>query len=369
MEKSHSKQILDIGRLFSIDGQFLSAESYGTGHINETFISAYQTVNGIRKYIHQRLNHQVFKEPVKVMENIERVTRHIYQKVISMGGDPERQCLSLVPSSNGIYYSQSLDGSYWRTYRFIDGASTYDLPQSPMQVYAAAKAYGDYQKMLTDMPGLRLHETIPDFHNTPLRYQSFLNALNNNINHRVENAQEEINFILDREPDTRVVITQITDHRIPERVTHNDTKLNNVLIDDCTGEGICVIDLDTTMPGSCLYDFGDMVRSGTITSAEDEPDLAKVHLDVFMFEQVARGYIEATQSFLTPAELSLLAFSGKLITFEQAIRFLTDYLNGDKYYKIKYPEHNLHRARTQIKLVSEIERQMTNLEKIIDKYT
>jgi aminoglycoside phosphotransferase (APT) family kinase protein len=367
--ESTFQQVSNLGCRFQIEGRFLNAAPYGSGHINETYASEYHTASGIRRYVHQKINHKVFKEPLKVMENILRVTRHIRAAVIDQGGDPERFCLNLIPTSEGDYYCQTEDGSFWRTYNLIEDAQTFDIPIYPEQVFFAAKSFGNFQALLANLPGERLHETIPNFHNTPLRFEAFLQAIQADPRHRVRDVKAEIDFILQRENDTRVVVEKMKDGIIPERVTHNDTKLNNVLIDSHTGEGICVIDLDTTMPGSALYDFGDMVRSSTVTAAEDEPDVEKVHLDLRLFEQIARGYLSATHQLLSSTEKLMLAFAGKLITLEQAIRFLTDYINGDIYYKTKHPRHNLDRARTQIKLVSEIELQMDKLDAIIDKYS
>jgi Ser/Thr protein kinase RdoA (MazF antagonist) len=272
------------------------------------------------KYVNQRINHLVFREPEKLMENIERVTRFARAKILAAGGDPDREALTIVPTRDGHSFHRTSEGTYWRMFRYIDGARTYDRVEDLRHVYSASKAFGNFQKMLAELPGERLHETIPN------------------------------------------------SGRIPERVTHNDTKLNNVMIDDRTGEGVCVIDLDTVMPGSILYDFGDSVRLGAATAAEDERDLDKVGFDLGLFDRLAAGYLDAARDFLVPAEADLLTFSAKLLTLECGIRFLTDHLKGDVYFKIHREGHNLDRCRTQLKMVSEMEKQMAAMDGVVRKY-
>jgi hypothetical protein len=363
-----SYDLSEIARKFQIDGKFIDATPYGSGHINETYASTFQTSKGFQRFVHQRINHLVFKYPVQVMENVERVTRHIRQQVTAAGGDPERQCLTLIPTIQGKSFCQIDNGTYWRTYLLIENAETYDIPKHLGQVYATAKAYGEFQHQLASLPGERLHETITDFHNTPKRLQDFLQVVEADLCNRCNSAKEDINFLLKRSDVAKVVVDQMAKGLILERVTHNDTKINNVLIDNFTGEGICVIDLDTVMPGSALYDFGDMVRSGAATAAEDETNLDQVGIDLRLFDHLTQGYTEIGRQFLTSEEWDHLAFAGKLITYEQALRFLNDYLNGDKYYKIHYPDQNLVRARTQIKMVEEIEHNMEAMTAIIDRY-
>ena len=278
------------------------------------------------------------------MGNVVRVTHHIREKVISAGGNPTRQCLTLVPTIQGQSFCQTADGTYWRTYILIEGARTYDVPKHLGQVFAAAKAFGEFQHQLASLPGERLHETIPDFHDTPNRLQTFQQVVQADPCNRCITVKPEIDFLLERSQDAEIVLEPMRQGLIPERVTHNDTKLNNVMLDDVTGEGLCVIDLDTVMPGSVLYDFGDMVRSCAAKAPEDETNLDRVGFDLRLFEHLAQGYTETARKFLTAAEWDLLAFAGKLITYEQAVRFLGDYLNGDVYYKIHHPGHNLERA-------------------------
>ncbi len=357
----------EVSSHFQIEGRFLDAAPYGSGHINDTYASRFEQGNKIVRFIHQRINHSIFKEPEKLMKNIERVTAYIREQIIAYGGDPLREGLTLIPTLDGKSFYRTDEGNYWRTYVFIEGARTYDQVEDLRHVYSASKAFGRFQKMLSTMPGERLYETIPYFHHTRKRFEAFLDALERDSKNRAAEVKNEIDFVLAREKDTSVIVNMIERGEIPERITHNDTKLNNVMIDDISGEGICVIDLDTVMPGSVLYDFGDSVRIGASTAAEDETDLSKVEVDLQMFELLAKGYLESAGSFLTPNEIDYLAFSAKLMTFECGIRFLTDYLNGDVYFKIHRPFHNLDRCRTQFKMVSEMEKYADKMESIIER--
>ena len=359
---------LEIISHFQQQGEFLEAAAYGTGHINDTFASSFRTDGGVVRYIHQRINRHVFREPVQVMENIVRVTRYAAEQIRAAGGDPARETLTVIPALDGRPYYRTAGGDYWRTYVFIEGARTYDQVEEVRHVYTAANAFGKFQRLLAGLPGERLHETIPDFHHTPKRFNTFALALKRDAFNRAASARAEIDFILERADDAPIVIDLLAQRRIPERVTHNDTKLNNVMIDERTGAGICVIDLDTVMPGSALYDFGDLVRTGAVAGAEDERDLSRVRLDLGLFEYVAHGFLDATCDVLTPIEIDHLVFGARLITYEQAIRFLGDYLNGDTYYKTHRPGHNLDRTRTQIKLLAEIEQHAETLDAIVARY-
>jgi hypothetical protein len=361
-------EIKDIACQFQIDGEFIEARPHGAGHINDTYLGSYQTSRGAQRFVHQRINHNVFKQPEKLMENIERVTGYARQRIIQSGGDPERETLTLVPTRDGKSFYKTAEGEYWRTYVFINGARTYEIVEDLRHVYSAAKAFGNFQKLLDSLPGERLHETIPGFHHTRRRFDTFRQAVENDAANRAKTIRSEINFYLKREAIASLVIARLESGQLPERITHNDTKLNNVLIDNLTGDGVCVIDLDTMMPGSALYDFGDLVRMGTATAPEDEPDLSKVGVDLNMFTWLARGYLDATRDFLTAQEVDLLAYAGQLITFEQGIRFLSDYLNGDIYYKIHHPEHNLERTRTQLKMLKEMEAKQDEMEAIIRRF-
>jgi len=357
-----------IAAMFQLGGKLLETSAYGSGHINDTFLSVVQTDEGKRRFVHQRINHSVFKEPEKVMENIQRVTSHIRNKVIQAGGDPLRQVLTLVPTVDGATFCRDADGNYWRTYHFIEGARTYDIAEDLDHLYKASKAFGLFQRMLSDLPGDRLHETIPDFHNTRRRYEQFTEALARDAANRAAEAKKEIDFILARADQAPVLVELMEAGKTPERIVHNDTKFNNVMIDDRTGEAICVVDLDTVMPGLPMYDFGDSVRTGAAAAAEDETDLSKVYMDIDKFDRLAAGYLDQAREFLLPVEIDNLAFSARLITFEQAMRFLADHIAGDVYYKVHRPGHNLDRARTQIKMVRDMEAKSEQMEAIIAKY-
>jgi Ser/Thr protein kinase RdoA (MazF antagonist) len=368
MTSSANINLQPIAASFQVEGRFMEAVTYTSGHINDTYAVCFQAGKDERRYILQRINHLVFKQPELLMENIARVTHHARAQVLASGGDPDRETLTLVPALDGRPFYRAPDGSYWRTYLFIDGARTYDQVEDLRHVYTAARSFGKFQKMLSSLPGGRLHETIPDFHHTRKRFEAFCQALADDPAGRAVTVKPEVEFVLVRADQTSQVVDLLEQGLLPERVTHNDTKLNNVLIDDHTGEGVCVIDLDTVMPGSVLYDFGDAVRVGACTGAEDELDLSKIGFSLAMFERLAHGYLEAARDFLTPLEIEHLAFSARLITLEQGIRFLTDYLNGDIYYKISRPGHNLDRCRTQLKMVAEMEGQEGAMKTVLNHY-
>lgn len=339
-------------RHFAIDGEFAGAAPYGSGHINDSYCAVFND-NGRRvRSIVQRMNHHIFKDPIAVMENIQRVTAHLAHQLNGQS-DCDRRVLNLIHARDGRTWFEDRDGDFWRAYNFIEGATTYDAVQSPQQAFQAARAFGSFQHMLASLPAPRLHETIRDFHHTPKRFAALETAIAADCLNRAALAKPEIEFALSRQPIVDVLI----EADLPERVTHNDTKFNNVLLDDETGEGICVIDLDTVMPGLAAYDFGDMVRTTTSSTKEDEQDLSQVSMEFPLFEALVRGYLDSAGDFLTNAEKQLLAFSGKLITFEIGIRFLTDYLSGDTYFKIHREAQNLDRCRTQFKLVESMEQQ------------
>jgi len=348
-------------RHFQLPGECLSATPYGNGHINDTYRVAYRENGSVQRYILQRINHHIFKNPAALMENIERVTGHLADQVAGQS-DAERRVLTLVPSHQGKNWHCDESGNFWRAYRFIDRASTFDAVESTTQAFQAARAFGQFQSHLAGLPEPRLHDTIPDFHNTPKRFAALEAAIAADAVNRAKDACAEIEFALAHKPMASVLL----DAGLPERVTHNDTKFNNVMLDDATGEGLCVIDLDTVMPGLALYDFGDMVRTTTSPALEDEQDLSKVTMQFHMFEALVRGYLETAGGFLTRAEKDLLAFSGKLITFEIGLRFLTDYLTGDTYFKVHREGHNLDRCRTQFKLVESIEQQEDAMTRLVE---
>jgi hypothetical protein len=349
-----------VARHFDLRGDFVSASPYGSGHINDTYCAVVDQSGTRVRYVAQRINHHIFKNPPALMENIRRVTEHLIQK---SAGQPDlsRRVLTLIPARGGPAFHCDAQGNYWRVYLFIEKARTFDAVETAQQAFQAAKAFGQFQKLLSDLPAPRLHDTIPDFHHTPKRFAALEKAIEADVANRAQLAKDEIAFALHRKAATSVLL----DAHLPERVTHNDTKFNNVMLDDATGEGICVIDLDTVMPGLALYDFGDMVRTTTSPAKEDERDLTKVTMQFPMFEALARGYL-STADFLTAAEKKLLPFSGKLITFEIGLRFLTDFLAGDTYFKVHRDGHNLDRCRTQFKLVQSIEEQEPAMHKLMD---
>ena len=349
-----------IARQFQIPGDFVSAEPYGSGHINDTYRVVFDRAGGPVRYIFQRINHRVFKNPVALMENIQRVTGHLRTKLAGVP-DAARQALTLIPSQTGQPWHRDVAGNYWRVYDFIERARTYDAVESPAQAYEAAQAFGRFQHLLTDLPAPRLHDTIPDFHHTPQRFAQFERVLAADAANRAKLAAPEIEFALRHQPVTDALLVA----NLPDRITHNDTKFNNVMLDDATGAGVCVIDLDTVMPGLALYDFGDMVRTTTSPVPEDELDLTKVTMQLPMFAALVRGYWSAAGGFLTPAERRLLPEAGKVITLEIGLRFLADYLAGDTYFKVHRPGHNLDRCRTQFRLVESIEQQEAQMHRLV----
>jgi len=361
------KQLQDISKQFQIYGEILHAETFKIGHINETYSATYDQ-GGMRvRYIHQKINKNVFKNPPVVMKNVMRVTTHIRHRLESQNArDITRRSLVVIPTRDGQSHYRSRDGEYWRTFVFVEGVQTYEAVESPDQALQAGRAFGEFQSLLVDLPGERLHETIPAFHNTRKRFAALQQAILKDHFNRAQAAKREIEFALKHESLVDVILTAMAKKKIPERITHNDTKFNNVMLDTVTGDAKCVVDLDTVMPGCALYDFGDMVRTTTSPTLEDERDLSKVQMQMPMFKKLAEGYLATAGQFLTRAEKSFIAFSGKLITFEIGIRFLTDYLGGDTYFRIHRSDHNLDRCRTQFKLVESIERQERAMQKYAD---
>ncbi|MCK5801419.1 MAG: aminoglycoside phosphotransferase family protein, partial [Lentisphaeria bacterium] len=357
----------DVAAQFAIDGTLVESVPYGTGHINDTFLATFKFPRGTTcKYTFQRVNHSIFKDVPGLMQNFQRVTEHLRGKLEAESGrDPERETLRLIHGRDGLPYVRLENGDYWRVYLFVDGARTFDEVQSTDQAYQAAHAFGEFQRALMDLPEPPLNETIPDFHHTPARFEKLKAAVEADACGRARVASSDIEFAMAHEKMTPRVVEMLESGALPWRVTHNDTKINNVLIDDATGRGLCVIDLDTVMPGSVLYDFGDQIRTTTGTAAEDERDLGKVQFQLDMFESLVKGYLDAGRDFLTPAEVDLLAFSGSLITFEIGIRFLTDFLEGDVYFKTHREGHNLDRARTQFEMVRQMEEQAEAMQAIV----
>jgi hypothetical protein len=358
------KQSLDAGRAargFAVEGVLVDIAPYGSGHINDSYRAVFERGGRRERFLLQRINTHIFHDPAALMENIERVTTHIAVKMPGQA-DGSRRVLTLLRARDGGPMQEDEDGDFWRMYRFIEGARSYDVVESAAQGYEAARAFGEFQRKLADLPAPRLNETIPDFHNTPKRLAALKRAAELDALGRAGEAEREIEFVLARESVTRLLV----DAGLPERVTHNDTKINNVLLDERSGKGICVIDLETVMPGLAPYDFGDMVRTMSCRAAEDEQDLARVRIEMKMFEALARGYLSVAGEFLTDAEKGKLVEAGRVITLEQGIRFLTDYLEGDRYYKVHRAGHNLARARAQFRLVESIEEQAVAMERAVE---
>jgi len=364
--ESEFKQII---QQFQVEGEPLSVVPYGDGHINDTYHVHCQALNNhINRYILQRINHTVFKQPKIVMDNMVRVTEHIRRKIEISGGDPLRKTITLIPALDGCSYYVSPIGEYWRLCHYIDGARTYLRAENQQHYYQVGYAFGEFLTLLSDFQTSQLYETIPDFHHTPKRYQAFIQAVESDRVNRAQSVKPEIEYIVGRESETDVLLSLLEHGEMPERVTHNDTKIDNVMIDNHTGEGLCVVDLDTVMPGLVVFDFGDAVRSGANLGAEDEPDPHKVTISLDIYDRLAHGFLDAARSMLTSEEAAHLAFGAKLITLEQGVRFLTDYLNGDIYYKIQRPNQNLDRTRSQLKLVEDMEKKFDKMEAIIEKY-
>jgi len=362
------KQLQEISKKFQIYGEILHAETLKIGHINETYSATYSQGGTRVRYIHQKINRNVFKNPEAVMKNVMRVTSHIRKKLEARNvRDLTRRSLIVIPTREGKSYHLNGGEDVWRTFLFIEGVETFESVQSPEQARQAGRAFGEFQHLLVDLPGERLVETIPDFHNTRKRFTDLQQAIAKDHYNRARDAAPEIEFALGHEEVVDVILTAMAKRKVPERITHNDTKFNNVMMDVLTGEAMCVVDLDTVMPGCALYDFGDMVRTTTSPTLEDEQDLTKVKMQMPMFRSLAEGYLSAAGQFLTRTEKSLIAFSGKLITFEIGIRFLTDYLSGDRYFRIHRSGHNLDRCRTQFKLVESIEQQEAAMQKYVDR--
>jgi len=358
-----------IGGRFAVEGKFIECLEIPTGHINTTYRVSYQQDDGsIRRYILQAINRNVFKDPFAVMRNVETVTRHINARVLRMKHDASGQTLSLFPARDGRSWVEDGQGTLWRCYNFIEGCVTCDIVENPRQAYQAAFAFGAFQDLLSDLDAGRLAETIPDFHNTRKRFFRLLDVAAEDPHQRLDAVRAEFDFIVKRESLTSLLLDLAAAGKIPTRVTHNDTKINNVMIDAKTDEAVCVIDLDTVMPGLALYDFGDLVRSATNPAAEDEQDLSKVRMEMPLFEALVEGYLDAASDFLKPAEIAHLVDSGKLITLELAIRFLTDHLEGDIYFKTHRPGHNLDRCRTQLKLLESMEEQEVEMRAFVESY-
>ncbi len=359
--KTTIKQILDH---FEIKGEPAKIEPYGTGHINDT----YRVINSNTKYpdyLLQRINNKIFKDIPGLMDNIKRVTEHLRNKLDDIpGSEPEREALSLIPTKSGSWFYHETNNGYWRLYHFIKNHRSYDIVLNSVQAYEGGRMFGKFMALLSDIPGGALKETIPGFHDINKRLDTFHQTLESDPKKRAANAKSEIDFVRSHGTEMGRILRLGQDCKIPERITHNDTKFNNVLLDQ-NDKGLCVIDLDTVMTGYVHYDFGDSIRTTANTAAEDEKDLSKVWMNIEMFEGYAKGFLKETKDALTQTEIDNLAFSAKLMPFIIGLRFLTDYIDGDNYFKTAYPDHNLIRARTQFKLVKSAEEQFSRMEDIV----
>ncbi|MCK4294066.1 MAG: aminoglycoside phosphotransferase family protein [Planctomycetes bacterium] len=361
------REIKSIVKHFCIRGRLTEIRPLPRGHINDTHVLTTKKNKHTVRYILQRINHTVFKDPRSLMENVTRVTRHIRSRMQKIDPDRASRQLTVIDSDDDTCFHKDAEGNFWRAYNFIEDAVTYDTVDSVELAYEAARMFGWFQKMLIDLPGPALHETICDFHNTPKRFETFQQILKDDVFKRAKNAKSEIDFLFANAGICDVLPSLAAKGEIPVRITHNDAKINNVMLDESTNEGVCVIDLDTVMPGLSIYDFGDMVRTSATFADEDERDLSKVAISLPMFEALVRGYAEQAGDFLLPAEKERLVFAAKLITFEQLIRFLTDYLAGDVYYKVHREGHNLDRSRTQMRLLQSIIKQQDAMNEVIER--
>lgn len=350
---------------FKLAGKVQEIIPYGSGHINDTFRVRCE---GEHLYILQRMNHEIFTQPDKLMENILGVTRFLRTKIVENGGNPDRETLNVIPTiDEKPFYVDSI-GCYWRVYKFIQDATTYDLVTKPEDFYESAVAFGHFQRLLADYPAHTLFETIDNFHNTAVRLETFKKAVEEDVCGRAKLVADEIQFVLDNESIAYTLLGLQKSGKLPLRVTHNDTKLNNIMIDNESGKALCVIDLDTVMPGLAVNDFGDSIRFGASTGAEDEQDLSKVNCSMDLFELYTKGFIEGCGGSLTEMELKMLPMGAMTMTYECGMRFLTDYLQGDTYFKIHRQNHNLDRCRTQFKLVRDMKEKYDEMMAIVEKY-
>ncbi len=348
---------------FDIRGSIVSIAAYGNGHINDTFLVETIVDGCIKRFILQKVNSNVFKKPEQVINNIEKVTGYLKTRA-----DSERAVLSLIPTKDGNTYFKDENGNVWRMYNYIENSICLDVVENEQDFYECAFAFGKFQRDLRHFPAETLYETIPNFHNTPVRFGAFLSAVAADKCGRVKSVKREIRFITERQDFYSALIDAEAKGDLPLRVTHNDTKSNNVMLDYKTRKALCVIDLDTVMPGYSVTDFGDAIRFGASTAAEDEKDLDKVHFSIDLFKAYTKGYMAGCDGKLKDTEIMLLPEGAKMMTIECGMRFLTDYLNGDTYFKINYPDHNLVRARTQLKLVSEMEEKWEEMKKVVKEY-
>ena len=362
-------RVLNAIDAYAFPGEYAGVLPYGCGHINDTYAVYTQLPEGGEKrYLLQKINKNVFKKPDELMKNIVGITAYLRQSILKSGGDPERETINLIKTAKGKDYFVDEEDEYWRCYQFIEDTLTLQIVEEPQDMFEAARVFGSFQRRLAGYPADTLFETIPGFHDTRNRFEQFRKAVEEDVLNRAGSVKDEIEFVFRRQNEVGLLVDLAQKGELPIRVTHNDTKLNNVLMDKNTKKGICAVDLDTVMPGLSLYDFGDAIRFGANTAAEDEKDLSKVWMEESLFEAYAKGYLQEAGSSLTDKEIELLPAGAKLMTFECGIRFLTDYLQGDTYFKIHRENHNLDRCRTQFKLVSDMEKKWDAMHAIVKKY-
>lgn len=371
IEGADSRSLEDAVYAFGFGPQCSYVKPFGEGHINETYAVYMPGPEGtdVPRYVLQRVNIHVFKNPAQVMENIFSVTEYLREVIRKEGGDLDRETLSYIKTKSGDTYFEDADGQPWRCLHYVPNSICHQTVEEPQQFYQSARSFGHFLKQLGDYPAEDLYETIPRFHDTVKRFRDFSEAVRKDVKNRASQCREEIDFALAREADCGVLMNQLQEGILPLRVTHNDTKLNNILFDADTDQGLCIIDLDTIMPGLAANDFGDSIRFGASTAEEDEPDLSKVHFDIHLYELYVKGYLEMARDVLIPAEIDSLPWGARLMTLECGMRFLADYLQGDVYFKTAYPDHNLVRARTQFRLVKEMEEQFDSMYEILRKYS
>lgn len=346
--------LAEIGLHFQVDGAFASSERYTGGHINDTYFAEYRSAAGTRKYVHQRINTHVFRDAHALIQNVGSVTRHIRAKLESRGTpDIDRRVLRVIPTHAGEDLLEH-DGEYWRTYAFVERTRTRLRVETPDDAHRAARAFGEFAALLADLPVMQLEETIPGFHDTSARVRALETAITADAAERVAFARNEIDLarhLCDLAPALDDLARR---EGLPLRATHNDTKITNVLFDELSGEAVCVVDLDTVMPGLTLYDAGEMIRTASSRAPEDEPDPANVVVDEQLLQAVVNGFTEGASDLLTPAERASLVLAGRVLAYENGVRFLTDYLCGDRYFRVHHAQQNLDRARAQLTLASKL---------------
>ena len=362
-------QLPHITKNFALEGEVKSTELYGNGHINETHLVITEDASGKEhQYILQKINKRVFKDPAGLMNNYALVTEHLRKNILARGGDALRETLTLIKTLDGKNFLVDENGEFWRLCFFIFESCSFDKVENAEQFYMSGVAFGNFQALLRDFPAHLLVETIANFHNTPDRFRQFSEAVEADVKGRAASVEAEIAFVREREGFMHLFEDAYAEGKLPLRVTHNDTKLNNILFDKNTGKPICIIDLDTIMPGYAINDFGDSIRFGATTALEDETDLSKVNFDISLFEIYVKGFLEGAAGGLSEAEIAFLPEAAIMMTLECGTRFLTDHLQGDTYFRTSRENHNLDRARNQFKLVSDMEKALPEMHKIVEKY-